>query len=135
MPIIIPHTQLHTDYIGDGDERAFWSCTDMVFHNGEVQVIVPANAISDGLSIPRIFQNIFSKSPYFIYAGMLHDYCYAKDNGLDMTRKEADKLFSDWMQIYNVPAWKRKSIWLAVRVGGWRSWRKRETQYYEGDHK
>lgn len=132
MPIIIPHTQLHTDYIGD--ERVFWSCTDMVFHDGETQVTVPANAISDGLSIPRPFLSLFSKSPYYIYAGMLHDFCYSKDSGLDMTRKEADKLFKTWMLIYSVPAIKRNLIYWAVRVGGWRTWKKRDTQYYEGEH-
>lgn len=133
MQIIIPNTQLHTDYIGG--KRVFWSCTDMIFCDGETHVTVPANAISDGLSIPRAFLSLFSRSPYYIYAGMLHDFCYSKDSGLDITRKGADKLFKTFMKLYQVPLMKRNLIYWSVRVGGWRRWRKRDTQYYEGEHK
>ena len=48
----------------------------MAFDNGDSLVVVPSNFISDGLSIPRIFQSVFSKSPSYIFAGILHDWLY-----------------------------------------------------------
>ena len=126
--MIIPRPPLHTDYLG-GDERLFWACEDMVF--GEVTV--PANFLSDGLSIPRIFQNVFSKSPHFIYAGMLHDWTYKKDY-TGSTRKQADKLFRRWMKIYGVGFLTRHTIYHAVRIGGRKSWKQSAARFYQGDH-
>jgi len=126
-----PSPQLHTDYI-DG-VRAYWSCEPMAFDNGVNMVVVPANFISDGLSIPRIFQGIFSKSPSYIYAGMLHDFLY-RIRPCKMTRKQCDKLFRVWMKAYNVGAVKRSIIYRAVRIGGRKSWRKQFPQYAPKHH-
>ena len=125
-----PSPQLHTDHIGG--ERVYWSCEPMAFDNGDSLVVVPANFLSDGLSIPRIFQGVFSKSPSYIFAGMLHDWLY-KIRPCNMTRKQCDKLFLYWMRAYGV-GWTRKTIYRSVRIGGRKSWRRKYPQYSNNNH-
>lgn len=127
-----PERPLHTDFVGD--ERVFWACVPLLFEDKKGKIIVPANFLSDGLSIPKMFQSIFSKSPSYIFAGILHDYCYRKDSGLGLSRRQADKIFLRWMKHYEVGILTRKTIWLAVRVGARKSWKKTNTTYYTGEH-
>ena len=127
----VPRPPLHTDYLG-GDERLFWACEDMVF--GEVTV--PANFLSDGLSIPSVFHSFFAggKSPRYIPTGMLHDYLYKINEFPEMTRKQADKIFLIWLKRYRVKFLTRHIIHKAVRVGARKSWKVREPTFYQGDH-
>jgi len=127
-----PELPLHTDFVGD--ERVFWACVPLLFKDDKGKILIPANFLSDGLSIPKMFQNIFSKSPSYIFAGILHDFCYKKNTGLDLSRRQADKIFLRWMKHYQVGLMTRQTIWLAVRVGARKSWKVREPSYYKGEH-
>jgi len=57
----LPQPELHTYFDEQLGERVYYACEPMAFDNGESLVVVPSNFISDGLSIPRIFQSVFSK--------------------------------------------------------------------------
>lgn len=98
-------------------------------HDGDA-ITVPSGFLSDGLSIPKIFQNIFSKSPHYIYAGILHDYGYRTDFPHSLSRKAIDKLFLHYMKKYGVGWFTRHMIYRAVRLGGWMSYRKRKAEYW-----
>jgi hypothetical protein len=126
----LPRNILSTDFIGG--ERMFWSMEEMVFcsHKGS-RFVVRAGFLSDGLSIPKIFQSIFSKSPHYIYAGILHDASYRSDFPHEYTRKQADKLFLFYMEAYGVGFLARHVIYLAVRMGGWLNYKKYKAKYYE----
>lgn len=78
-----------------------------------------------------VFQNVFSKSPHYIYAGILHDYGYRLDFPHPMSRKEVDKLFLHYMKLYGVGWFTRHMIYRAVRVGGWMSYGKRNAEYWK----
>jgi len=118
----LPEPELNTYYDGDKRERVFYACEPMAFDDGEHLIIVPKLFISDGLSIPKFFQNVFSKSPHYIYAGILHDYTY-RILPNPLTRKQADKLFLRWMKAYGVGFFARRAIYRAVRIGARKNWR------------
>lgn len=118
----IPSGTLQTRFIGD--QRAFWSSRKLVFDNSETTVVIPEGFCSDGLSIPKVFQSVFSKSPRYIFAGIIHDWSYKKNVDLGLTRRQCDKLFLEWMKLYGVSFVKRRTIYLAVRMGGCFSYKK-----------
>jgi hypothetical protein len=129
-----PRPELHTYFDKEQGERVFYACEQLEFDNGEVLVVIPKLFISDGLSIPRIFQNVISKSPFFIYAGILHDYLYKVNPCKQMKRKQADKLFLAWMKIYGVGWIKRHTIYRSVRIGGRGSWKKKFAKFATNKH-
>ena len=130
----LPSPELHTYYDGEKRERVFYSCEQLAFDmDGDVLVVVPPLFLSDGLSIPRLFRSIFSKSPSYIYAGIAHDYCY-RILPHSMTRKQADKLFLQLMKGYGVGWWTRRSIYRAVRIGAKKNWRVIHPQFASNNH-
>lgn len=125
----LPRNILVTKHL-DG-ERLFWPDKKMVFddHKGE-PIIIAAGFLSDGLSIPKIFQSVFSKSPHYIYAGVLHDYGYRKDFPHAMSRRQVDRLFLLYMKKYGVGFFTRQVIYRAVRLGAFKNWKKRIADFY-----
>lgn len=126
----LPKPVLHTDFIGD--ERMYWSTLPMVFDSKDELIVIPPLFLTDGLSIPRLFRSIFSKSPSYIYAGIVHDWLY-KSGVQEVTRKQADKIFLYWMKAYGVGWLTRRTIYRAVRLGARRSWKVRPPTYAKGD--
>jgi len=130
----LPRPTLHTYFDEDAGERIFYSCEQLAFDiDGEVLVVVPPLFLSDGLSIPRLFRSIFSKSPSYIYAGIAHDYTY-RILPVKMTRKQADKLFLQLMKGYGVGFWTRRAIYRAVRIGAKKNWRVIYPQFATDNH-
>ena len=119
----LPNQVLKTSHLGK--QQIYWSEEDMRFctHKGDA-ITIPARTISDGLSIPKIFQAFFSKSPYYIYAGLLHDYLYKTNAHPEMSRKLCDRIFRAYMKQYGVGIIRRSIIHRAVRLGGWASYKK-----------
>ena len=129
----LPKPELHTYFDEGAGERVYYSCSQMAFDvDGDVLVVVPPLFISDGLSIPRMFRSIFSKSPSYIYAGIAHDYAY-RILPHKMTRKQADKLFLKLMKGYGV-GWSRRLIYRAVRMGAKKNWRVKHPQFATDTH-
>jgi len=90
-------------------------------------VTVPTGFITDGASVPQIFWNILSPFGEYFPAALLHDYLYSKysDSHFLVDRATADMLFKEAMFNLGVGWLKRETIYRAVRIGGWRSWKKR----------
>lgn len=103
----------------------------------EYRVTVPAAFCFDGASIPRILwtQSGHPMLPRFLAAALVHDYLYGLlgpyDDGYDITRKEADNLFFDMLRTDGVSYWRAKKMYYAVRLAGWRSFRKNYNRYAE----
>lgn len=93
----------------------------LVYHaaNGR-RLTVPAGFHTDLASIPQIAQAVIGKWERHAPAAVLHDWLYCTHQ---TTRVEADRLFAEAMAALGVAAWKRRVMWLAVRVGGGRGWR------------
>jgi len=130
----LPKPTLHTYFDEEAGERLYYSETPMTFDgSGDQWVCVPRLFLSDGLSIPRLFRSIFSKSPSYIYAGIAHDFLY-RILPNQTTRKEADKLFLSIMKQYGVGFFTRKTIYRAVRLGARKNWRARYPQFAKDNH-
>lgn len=82
-----------------------------------VVVTVPAGFESDLASVPQLAQALIGKVDDHAAAAVLHDWLYA--TAIE-PRAEADAVFLDAMQACAVPAWKRRLMWAAVRLGGGR---------------
>jgi len=85
---------------------------------------VPKGFITDFASIPRIFWTVIGQpTGRYGKAAVIHDYLYFTQR---FTRKYADFVFVEAMGILGVSWWKRRSMWLSVRIFGWIPWRKKD---------
>lgn len=85
--------------------------------------IVDKGFSTDGASIPKIFWSIIG-SPFGKYcnAALIHDKLY---NTGETTRSRADYIFYEAMTFLGVQFWKRKTMWVAVRIWAGYIWNKR----------
>ena len=119
-----------------GDERVFWACEPMLFYDDKDKaVLIPANFVSDGFSIPKALRTFFSPAPASLPAACLHDFLYSKGMALKhgLSRRGVDKLFLAWLKIYGVGAIRRRLIYWGVRSGGWGAFNKQAAIFYQGD--
>tara|TARA_B110000503_G_scaffold139137_1_gene226833 strand:+ start:721 stop:1119 length:399 start_codon:yes stop_codon:yes gene_type:complete len=94
-------------------------------------VIIPKGFCTDGASVPRIFWNIFSPFGEYFSAALIHDFLYSKDSDnlfYVSERKEADGIFLQAMKDIGVGWLTRRTIYRAVRLGGWMSYKKKFSQ-------
>ena len=78
-------------------------------------IIVPKGFITDFASVPRFLWSIFPPWDKYGKAAVLHDYLYSYQI---FERKICDRIFYEAMTVLGVPWWKRKVMYLAVRVFG-----------------
>ena len=94
-------------------------------------ITAPAGFICDGASIPRWAWTTIG-GPFtgkYREAAVIHDWLYR--SGL-VTRKEADKIFEEAMEILGVSLWRRKVMHRAVRIGAGKKWKEyRSSQEWE----
>lgn len=83
---------------------------------------VPEGFETDFASVPRFFWRLVPPWGRYSPAAVLHDYLYSQGLG---TRAQADQVFLDMMQRLAVPAWKRRMMYLAVRLFGRGRWNRR----------
>lgn len=92
-------------------------CTDIVYESkvtGKTYK-VPAGFNSDLASVPRIPLAFLLTGGTANRPAVLHDFLYrtgAED------RSTCDAVFAEAMAATGVPAWRRKLMWLGVRIGG-----------------
>jgi len=89
---------------------------------------VPTGYCTDFASVPRIPGIYWRYGNSAKLAALWHDWCYDCGNDL-FTRKEADQMFLALMDMFDDPSgkWRRRVMYAAVRLGGWRGWRKDTT--------
>ena len=80
---------------------------------------VPIGTYTDFASIPRLLWAIFPRWGKYGNAAVIHDWLYWDQA---RSRREADKIFLEGMEVLEVPDWKRHTIYLAVRWFGWFAW-------------
>ncbi len=96
--------------------------------NGEAREFTcPPGFHTDGASVPRFFWRLIPPGGLYAGAAAIHDYLYAHRVGEDplgkkRARYEADLAFREGMDAAGVPAWKRATMFRAVRMFGWRGW-------------
>ena len=91
-------------------------------------ITVPTGFVTDGASVPRVFWPIFDPfgGDYF-HAAIIHDYLYSRWSTahFNCTRKDADLIFKEAMFNRGINWPTRETIFRAVRIGGWRSYKKK----------
>ena len=130
----IPKPQFHTQMLGD--ERVYWSPESMLFCIRDKAVLIPANTVSDGFSIPKLLRGIWAVAPKSLPAACCHDFLYskgvAKKHG--MSRRQVDLYFKALLKEYGMGFMRRQSIYAGVRIGGFRAFNRNEVVTYTGDN-
>lgn len=88
--------------------------------SGDV-INVPIGFHTDFASIPRILWAFLPRWGKYGNAAVIHDYLYWVQS--PRNRKESDDIFLAGMKVLEVPNWKRKLIFYAVRWFGGFAWR------------
>lgn len=115
-------TNLDTEKIG----HILWRLNKpLLWATSNGMITVPTNFLTDGASCPNILWSLCSPmSGPQVCAAVAHDYLYSKDCGLHYTREQADQLFYDMMIVDGTPKWRAKLIYMGVRAGGKKSFKK-----------
>lgn len=83
--------------------------------NPDDVIYVPEGYVTDLASVPRLLWTLFPPHGRYAKAAIIHDWLY--DNALRM-KAEADRIFLDAMTVLGVPRWRRRVMYLAVRLFG-----------------
>ena len=88
-------------------------------------IVVPAGYETDLASVPRIPGVYWRTGNTAVLPAIVHDYLYERGDP-DLTRKAADQVFLEAMEDEDDPSWwtTRRTMYRAVRMFGWRGWRK-----------
>ena len=86
--------------------------------SGDV-INVPIGTYTDFASVPRLLWTILPKWGKYGNAAVIHDWLYWEQK---RSRREADQIFLEGMEVLNVVAWQRTAIYRAVRMFGWLAW-------------
>ena len=114
----------------DGSQYPFILDDDFVFlweHRGLLkgyekpvyEIKVPKGYETDFASIPRVFQGIFNAVNDVAPAAIAHDWCYSIEL---FPREICDQILYDGLRANGVGWMRAKTIYAAVRAGGWTSW-------------
>lgn len=82
-------------------------------------VVVEEGFPTDFASIPRIFHRLLPQNGEYDAAAIIHDHLYASGMA---AKSVADLVFYEAMEALDVPAWKRKVMFWAVKWCGFAAW-------------
>lgn len=112
-------TKLLLRYLNDGKAILL---NDYVYSINGYEITVFKGFITDGASIPKCFQCIYSPYGKYIKAAVIHDFLYSKFNNTGINRTLADKIFKFIMKETKVNNSTINKFYRAVRVFGEMSW-------------
>ena len=116
-------TELKTTPIDD----KYWEVMEDYYYKTSRGVIrVPKGFRTDYASVPRILRNIINSYGKHGRAAVVHDWLYSNQCKIDITREEADKIFSEIMKECGVGSIKRNLMYRMVRIFGASHFRKGE---------
>ncbi len=84
-------------------------------------ITVPKGFVTDFASVPWFFWRVCPPVGEYNEAAVVHDYLYSE---VRFSRRADDWVFRHIMRWCGVSWWKRQAMHRAVRLGGWRPWRK-----------
>lgn len=103
-------------------ERDSWIIREpLVYHSAHLgrDVVVPVGFETDFASIPRFFHRLLPKNGEYDAAAVVHDFLYSTG---EVAKADADIVFYEAMTVMEVPAWKRQSMYWAVKCFGFMAW-------------
>lgn len=96
---------------------------DVGYEGSGDTVRVSTGFMTDFASIPRIFWIFLPRWGKYGNAAVIHDWLYWTQN---RTRKRADRIMLEAMEVLRVPRWKRFAIYSAVRTFGGLAWKRNQ---------
>jgi hypothetical protein len=111
-------TELVTRTLDDCDEEL---SKPLIYYSALLgrEIVVPASFRTDLASVPRLPLAYLLAGGHAKKAAVVHDYLYTMQF---CTRAQADAVFEEAMAASDQPWWRRKLMWLGVRVGGSGPW-------------
>lgn len=120
-------SKLHVELVDD--ESNLWRLTCPLVYYSDIAglIVVPSRFETDFASVPRLPVIWLMTGDTAHPAAVLHDYLYSAggmalaDHQLMPTRVSrqiADAVFDEAMAVSGAPWWRRKAMWLAVRIAG-----------------
>ena len=97
------------------DLRYYSAGLDRVVH-------VPLGFETDLASVPRL-PVVFFFGDIGPYAAVVHDFLYSQQSDVAVSRRAADDVLLEALEVTGVAWWRRWPMWLAVRLFGRRCWR------------
>ena len=98
---------------------------DYIYSINGYDIKVFRGFITDGASVPKSLQWLYNPFDKYINAAVIHDYLYSVYNNTGINRTLADKIFNFVMKETNVDVRTRRKFYVAVRVFGETSWKKK----------
>jgi hypothetical protein len=83
-------------------------------------ITIPKGFVTDGASVPSLFQNIIAPWGKWGPAAIVHDYLYRWQG---TTQRQADDVLLEAMRVLEVDRFRQFAIWSAVRMFGASAWR------------
>ncbi len=115
-------TRLDVEHLSDEQ----WKLSDDLVYQSDIVglVTVPKGFVTDFASVPRL------PGAYWVAGGkankeaVVHDFLYRSKL---CTRKEADDVFLEAMELNGQSWWRRRLMWAGVRLFGWTAYPKEST--------
>lgn len=111
-----------------GDGRAIWVLDRPLLYQSDLVGIieVPSGFRHDSASVPRIPVAWWLAGDTAHAAAVVHDYLYQAGGVITdakrIDRRTADAVFLEAMRCSEVPGWRARVMWLAVRLFGRGAW-------------
>lgn len=93
----------------------------------KLEVTIPKDFITDFASTPTWAYPFFPPVGIYNKATIMHDYLYDRNCHYKLSRRQADLFFLQAMKVLKVPFIQRICMYLAVRIGGRRRFRKKSS--------
>lgn len=98
------------------------------------KVIVGVGVKTDGASVPRALWSLFPPMSDYTNAAVVHDHMYKthlvpRENGLAVGKTDrhiADLIFLELMEHLGTERWRRRAMFRAVRMFGWKPWKSKK---------
>jgi hypothetical protein len=103
-----------------GSKRDWRLVEPFKYEDEDHAIFVPGGFVTDFASIPRGLWNIFPPWGKYGKAAIVHDYLYRTKG--QTSKRTADLIFLRGMEVLEVPKWKRKVMYWAVKYFGHGSW-------------
>jgi len=118
-------TELITRFTDDG-RFVVHEPFEFASERAEALISVPVGTVTDFASIPLGLRNILSPTGRYGKAAVVHDLLYqtGRAGSREITRREADDVLDEGMQVLEVGRFTRWVIMAGIRLGGWVAWNK-----------
>jgi len=103
-------------------ESSYLVVAPVSYLNEKYHINVYGGWVTDGASVPKLFQNIFSSyGENTIFGAIIHDALYMSEA---LPRDVCDTIFLEILELKGVSLLKRRAMYRAVRIFGGFVWKK-----------